>query len=471
MQCPTLRERGSLRLGVWTCLDCAELCGTVPELCRTRLGGDSDARGFSPSRVRAAVRVFLTSLGCKLNQGEIDAVARRLANDGHQVVRRLEEADLHVVNTCTVTHNAARDSRRSARRASREGIQARTVLTGCWATSAPLAAMRIEGVELVVENGEKAALVDKVYEAFPDLRPRLPPADEPRYRPQVRTPLVVEDGCDMGCAFCVIPSTRGRQSSRDPDQVVAEAIALHDAGCVEVVVTGVQISAYRFGDLGLRGLVRRLLDETPVGRFRLTSLAPWQFDPDLLEAWSPRLCRHLHFSLQSGCDATLRRMRRPYDTARFSEIVALAREAIPGIAITTDVITGFPGETDDEFARSLDFVAGLGFARVHVFTYSERPSTRATALPGSVPVEQRRERTGRMLEVAAASERAFRLAQIGRDAEVLWEDRRAGCRRGTTDNYLRVRGVEDAAFPVGSLERVLLRAHGGEDSDVEAVPL
>ena len=416
------------------------------------------------------MRVFLTNLGCKLNQGETDAIARRLAGDGHVIVRRLEEADLHVVNSCTVTQQAARDSRRSARRAGRESLAARTVLTGCWATGSEPQARRLEGVELVIPNDRKAELVDRVYQAFPELAARgAASASEGASFQQVRSALPIEDGCDMGCSFCVIPATRGRQRSRDPRAIVADALALHAAGCREVVLTGVQISAYRSGTVGLCELVSRLVEQTPVGRFRLTSLAPWQVDDRLLESWPARVCRHLHLSLQSGCDATLRRMRRPYTTARFAQLVERARSAVPGLAVTTDVITGFPGETEQELRSSLAFVAALGFARVHVFTYSERPGTRAASLSGGVPVAERRERTARMLEVATRSEREFRRSQVGLHAEVLWEDRRGGHRRGTTDNYLRVRGVCDGALPVGDFELVRIRAApGGED--IEAIP-
>jgi threonylcarbamoyladenosine tRNA methylthiotransferase MtaB len=416
------------------------------------------------------VRVLLTSLGCKLNQGESDAIARRLVLDGHQVVHRVADADLHVVNTCTVTHHAARDSRKAARRARRESAGARTVITGCWATGAADQASRIDGVDLVVPNSDKEHIVERIYAAWPELRPGSTMAAPAPLRPEVRTALAIEDGCSMGCSFCVIPRTRGRQRSREPSAIVADALTLHTGGCREVVLTGVQISAYRAGSCGLLELVARLLDETPVGRFRLTSLAPWQVDLRLFEAWSSRLCRHLHLSLQSGCDATLRRMRRPYDTARFARLVALVRQAIPGVAITTDVITGFPGETESDFERSLDFVAAMEFAKVHVFSYSERPETPSASLPDPVPVLEIRTRTARMLEVGAEAERAYRLGQQGREAQVLWEDRRAGCRRGTTDNYVRVRGVADAGLPVGDFEVVRFRATGGAEGDLEAVP-
>ena len=403
------------------------------------------------------MRVFLTNLGCKLNQAETDAIARRLAGDGHQIVPSLEQADLHVVNTCTVTHHAARDSRKTARRARRSGLEIKTAITGCWATGSAAEATGLAGVDLVVPNGAKPQFVDRLYQAFPELRPGAAASSGVAafapFQP-VRAPLAIEDGCDMECGFCIIPHTRGSQHSREPDEVIAEARLLHDAGCREVVLTGVQISAYRHGGVGLRELVERLLAETEMGRFRLTSIAPWQLDDRLLGSWSNRLCRHLHLSLQSGCDATLRRMRRPYTTARFAETVERARRAIPGVALSTDVITGYPGETTDDFERSLEFVAGVEFARIHVFTYSERSQTRAAGLPGPVPVELRRERTARMLEVADAAERAFRGAQVGRQAQVLWEDRRGGCRRGTTDNYLRVCGRRDGGLPVGDFEWV-----------------
>lgn len=385
------------------------------------------------------MRVYFSNLGCKLNQAEVDSLVRQFVAAGHTAVKSLEEADLHVVNSCTVTHLAARDSRKTARRG-RRSAELRTVLTGCYATASPEEAAKL-GVDLVVPNRDKERLLELVHRAFPQARPSRPPAPcsfVPSKPDAARVAVKIEDGCNMRCSFCIIPLTRGRQRSRRLQEILTEVEMLVARGAPEVVLTGVQISAYRDHDVGLTQLVKTLLQRTAAPRLRLTSIAPWQLDDSLLSLWpNDRLCRHLHLSLQSGCDETLRRMRRPYTTRRFAEVVERVRQRIPGVAVTTDVITGFPGESEEEFARSLAFVDAMRFARIHVFTYSPRAGTAAMELARQVPPAQRRERTARLLDVAARAETAFRKERLGERATVVWEDRRHGWRRGTTDNYLR----------------------------------
>lgn len=392
------------------------------------------------------MRVCLTNLGCKLNQAEIERLARDFTAAGHRVVGSPEEADLHVVNSCTVTHVAARASRKAAGRGRRSG--ARTVLTGCYATDTPGEAARLAGVDLVVPNPDKDRLLDRVHEAFPDLAPpEVPVPYVPLPFGHTRALVKVEDGCNMRCAFCIIPSTRGAQRSRPPAEVVAEVRELVDAGYREVVVTGVQISAYRSGGSRLYELVRAILGGTDVPRLRLTSIAPWDLDERLLELWSdPRLCRHLHLSLQSGATATLRRMRRPYTAESYLRLLERVRQAVPGVAVTTDVIAGFPGETEEEMAESLATVEAARFARIHVFPFSPRPGTEAADLPGQVPPEERKARVERLLALAGCAERAFRSGHVGTRATVLWERPRDGVGHGLTDNYLRVICAEAAGL-------------------------
>jgi threonylcarbamoyladenosine tRNA methylthiotransferase MtaB len=387
------------------------------------------------------VRVCFTHLGCKLNQAETEALARRFAAAGHRVVASTAEADLHVVNSCTVTAAAARTSRKTARRA---GPAVRTVLTGCYATASPEEAARLAGVDLVVPNADKDRLLERVHEAFPDAVPEWSEHAPPVPWVQMdfgatRALVKVEDGCNMRCAFCIIPQTRGRQRSRAVGEVVAEVADRVRGGAREVVLTGVQISAYRDGDHRLADLVRKVLASTGVERLRLTSIAPWDLDTRLLDLWSDRrLCRHLHLSLQSGADATLRRMRRPYTSSSYLALLERLREAVPEVGVTTDVIVGFPGETPEEFEQSLATVLASGFAKIHVFPFSARPGTEAAGLPGQVPPDFIRERMDRMLAVAAKAEQAFRQAHLGRRERVLWERPRGGLAQGLTDTYLRV---------------------------------
>ncbi len=406
------------------------------------------------------MRVYFTNLGCKLNQAELEGLARRFVAAGHSISEALETADLHVVNSCTVTHVAARDSRKIARRGRRLNPTLKTVLTGCYVAAEPAEAARLAGVDLVVANDDKHRLVERVHETFPEEQPLgvdagpLPVPYVPLAFGNSRALVKIEDGCNMRCSFCIIPQTRGSQRSRPVDDVVAEVHALTTGGFQEVVITGVQISAYRSGETRLAELVERLLVDTDVRRLRLTSIAPWQFDRRLLDLFgSRRICRHVHLSLQSGCSETLQRMRRPYSTEDFARLATEIRSAAPGVAITTDVIVGFPGESEHEFEVGLEFVDRMQFARVHAFPYSVRNGTEAAAMTDQVPHAVKRARMKRMLEVAERGREAFWNSQRGQTVEVLWEQPKNDLWLGTTDNYIRVA----RSGPVGSgLEQVRL---------------
>jgi len=393
------------------------------------------------------MRVHFTNLGCKLNQAEIERLARDFAAAGHEVVATLAEADLHVVNSCTVTGTAARSSRKAA---GRGRGRLRTVLTGCWATESPEKAACLAGVDLVVPNAEKDNLLSRVHEAFPErAEPRVsePVPCSPALESHTRAMVKIEDGCNMRCAFCIIPFTRGNQRSRSLGEVVAEVRARAREGYQEVVITGVQISAWRWETDRLAELVEAILAGTDIPRLRLTSIAPWDLDERLLDLWSDRrLCRHLHLSLQSGSTATLRRMRRPYTAESYLDLLVKVRTAVPGVAVTTDVIVGFPGETEAEFAESLATVESAAFAKVHVFPFSTRPGTEAEVMPGQIPPERKKERMDRMLTAAAQAEQDFHRAHLGTRATVLWERPRDGMGHGLTDNYLRVMSAEGAGL-------------------------
>ena len=396
------------------------------------------------------MRIYLTNLGCKLNQAELEKLGRKFLAAGHEVVQRLEDADVQVVNTCTVTHGAARTSRKVARRGRRRNPSLKTVLTGCYVNEDPERAANLNAVDLVVPNQRKDELVDAVEEAFGSgvSAPALPIPYVPLSFGNTRGLVKVEDGCNMRCSFCIIPFTRGRQQSRPLEDCVAEVRALAEGGYREVVVTGVQISSYRSDGDRLFDLVEAMLKETPVERLRLTSIAPWQLDRRLLGLFeNRRLCRHFHFSLQSGSSETLRRMRRPYSAEQYRDLVEEVRGEIPGVAITTDVIVGFPGETSAEFEESLEFVEEMSFAKAHIFPYSSRPGTAASELPDPVDVPLIKERMGRMLAVAKQGEEQFWAAQLGSLEPVLFEASKGGIWQGLTDNYVRVYAEsEDSLF-------------------------
>ncbi len=396
------------------------------------------------------MRTYLGSLGCKLNQAEMDALAEALAQAGHEIVASAAEADVCVFNTCAVTGVAAQKSRQALRHLHRENPLARLVVTGCYAELAPADVRELPGVVLVAGNRDKEQLGRLL--AGPDLVPGSTRA-HPAFHAHTRALVKIQDGCDNACTYCIIHTARGPQRSRPPDEVVAEVRARREAGYQEVVLTGVHIGAYgrdRGGGLGvdLWELVSRILAETGVPRLRLSSIEPWDLPSGALRLWeNGRLCPHLHLPLQSGCDATLRRMARRYTTAEFARLVDAARVAIPDLALTTDLIVGFPGETEEEFAKSMALVEALGPARAHVFPFSPRPGTPAAGMPGQVPPAVKEERAAAMRRVAAAGQKAFQQRFLGRRMEVLWESARESAAgrtwSGLTGNYLRAYATSD----------------------------
>jgi threonylcarbamoyladenosine tRNA methylthiotransferase MtaB len=394
------------------------------------------------------MKVFLDSVGCRLNQSEIEAYARQFTAAGHTLVSSPGEADLVVVNTCTVTQAAASDSRQKIRQAARVGA-GEIAVAGCWSTLNPGAAMALPGVRSVVSNTDKDHLVADLLhlprETF-DLEPvaRQP---VPGARLRTRAFVKVQDGCDNRCTFCVTTIARGAGRSRSIKQVLADIRSALDGECREVVLTGVHLGSWGqdlSSALHLRHLVEAVLDSLGEARLRLSSLEPWDLDADFFSLWQdPRLCRHLHLPLQSGSAATLRRMARKTSPESFAALVAAARGAIPNIAITTDVIVGFPGETSSEYEETLAFVRSMGFAGGHVFTYSARPGTAAALMPGQVPHALRKERNAQMRSALAESSLEYQAGFVGSILPVLWESATGlgpdgWHMSGLTDNYLRV---------------------------------
>jgi threonylcarbamoyladenosine tRNA methylthiotransferase MtaB len=398
------------------------------------------------------MQIYVGSLGCKLNQSEMDALASQLSGAGHQIVSAPAEASLCVLNTCAVTHVAAQKTRQTLRRMHRENPGARLIVTGCYAELTPADLQDLPGVELVAGNQTKDRLADVIDPGRTVLEPHSPISS-----PRTRALVKIQDGCDNACTYCIIHVARGLQYSHRPDQVLAEVQARVDAGHREVVLTGVHIGAYgrdRAGGgpgMDLWGLVARILAETSVPRLRLSSIEPWDLPQRALHIWEdPRLCRHLHLPLQSGSDAVLQRMARRCAKNDFAEIAEAARAAVPGLALTTDVIVGFPGETEEEFTESLAFVQRMGFARTHVFPYSLRPGTPAADMRDQVPTPVKRERAKIMRAAASASDLAFRKQFVGQTMSVLWESaipsESGPVWRGLTDNYLRVEMVSTGAL-------------------------
>lgn len=395
------------------------------------------------------MHIYLDSVGCRLNWSEIEMLARQLINAGHVIATRVEDADIIVVNTCAVTAQAERKTRHDIRSLHRENPDARVAVIGCYATLRPDISAGLPGVSWVIPNTEKERAADTIA-----TEPVSPPAGQDAKGGatlRTRAFVKVQDGCNNHCTYCIIRLLRGRSHSRPPGEIIEDLQALTDEGnCREAVLTGASLGAYGH-DLGLsdglRRLVHMILTNTDLPRLRLSSLEPWDLDDTFFELWdNPRLCRQIHLPLQAGCDSTLRRMGRPITTEAFARLVQAAREAIPDVAITTDVLVGFPGEDEEAFRESYAFVRQMAFARVHVFPYSPRPGTPATKLPGQVPRPVRDERARRMRALGARQRRRFLSRFLKRELTVLWEKQwRDGRWTGWTDNYVRVvaRAAED----------------------------
>jgi len=392
-------------------------------------------------RMRIAVR----TLGCKVNQVESDALVGMLAALEPEVVALEEGADLVVINTCSVTTTAEATARKEIRRARRANPDAFVVVTGCYAELAPEQIAEL-GADAVVPNRSKAELPRVILERFglPTDPVTTPPnefwgaGERGLYTDRVRAFLKIQDGCNAGCAYCIIPRTRGRERHRGWRGVLEEAQALAAAGYRELVLTGVRLGSYAGHPRGVAGLLEELVAlGVPL---RLSSIEPEDTGPELLEVigrHAPFVRPHLHLSLQTGADRLLALMGRRYDAAYYRQLVAAARERIPGFALTTDVIAGLPTETEDEHRATLDFLREVGPSRVHVFTYTPRPGTRAARLP-QVPHATRKRRTHELIALAEALAEARMRPLLGRRTTVLVERVRSAVAYGHTPDYYEV---------------------------------
>jgi threonylcarbamoyladenosine tRNA methylthiotransferase MtaB len=422
------------------------------------------------------MRVYLETLGCRLNYAEMASLGRRLAAAGHIVADSAADADLCVLNTCAVTGEAARQSRQLARQMARANPESRLIVTGCYASLEGETVGKLPNVTLVVGNDRKDELLLRIEDmAGPNDVP-LPVLAHPAPRAdagtRTRAFIKVQDGCRNRCSFCVVTLARGEERSRPVAEIVGEVAALHDEGYQEAVLTGVHLGGYG-SDLGsgLRELVAALLAETNIPRLRLSSLEPFDVEPGFFDLWprsGGRLMPHLHLPAQSGSDAVLKRMARRNRVAGFEGLVAAARERIAGLTVTTDVIVGFPGETEDDFEQTMAFARRVAFAHLHIFPYSARQGTAASRFSGQVPEPERKRRARRLAELDAEMGLAVRESFIGQMRAVLWEslveDNGHGpVWSGLTDNYLRVQaGAASGADLRNTVSQVQLTGVIGE---------
>ncbi|WP_144391436.1 tRNA (N(6)-L-threonylcarbamoyladenosine(37)-C(2))-methylthiotransferase MtaB [Pleionea sediminis] len=372
-------------------------------------------------------KVFLTALGCRLNEAELQRWAQEYQAIGYSLTPMPDDAAVMVVNTCAVTGEAARKSRQIIRKHHRKNPSAKMVVTGCYASLEEEQANELLGVDLVVPNTEKDSLVEKT-QAVLEL-PTMPAmASEPGApalfaRNKERAFIKVQDGCRYRCTFCIVTVARGEERSRTEESIIDEVNQHVREGVQEIVIAGVHVGGYGSDiDSDLFSLVRRILKETEIPRIRFASVEPWDLPEDFFTLFeNPRVMPHMHLPLQSGTDSVLRRMARRCKTEEFERLVTQAREKIPGFNVTTDIIVGFPGETDEEFERSLAYIEQIGFGHIHIFSYSPREGTKAARLANHVDKSVKKERSLRLHQLASQLKTSALQDQVGQKVSVLWE--------------------------------------------------
>lgn len=399
------------------------------------------------------MKYIISTLGCKVNQYETQAMETILQSHGHAAAAKGESADAVIINTCAVTAESGRKSRQAIRRLRDDNPGAVLAVCGCYSQLEP---EKIEELDAAVifgaaDRGEFVAAVEKAVAE----NERSKKIDEPFRRRYIedlpagalsgrtRAMLKIQDGCVNFCSYCIIPYTRGRLRSLPIERAVEETVRLRDEGYRELVLTGIEVASYG-ADLpdkpGLADIICACAEESGDMRIRLGSLEPTVITEDFCRrlAGTNKLCRHFHLSLQSGCDATLRAMNRKYDTARFYEAVELLRKYFPGCALTCDLITGFPGETEEHHASTLEFIRRCGFADMHVFPYSRRPGTPADKMEGQLPRAIKERRAAEAAEAGREMRHEYMLASVGKTLNVLFETEQDGLSQGHSDTYLPV---------------------------------
>jgi threonylcarbamoyladenosine tRNA methylthiotransferase MtaB len=394
------------------------------------------------------MKVFFDTIGCRLNQAEIEIMAAQFRSQGHAIVDDAGLADLVIVNTCAVTSAAASDSRQKIRLAARKGAQ-KIYTTGCWATLEPEKAINLPGVHTVVLNEDKFRLVSDYLNLEPfvfDLEP-LARTAIPGSLSRTRAFIKVQDGCDNFCTFCVTRLARGKSNSRSLNQILTDIKSAVDSGVKEIVLTGVHLGAWGKDFTpknNLHYLIEKILEKTDIPRLRLSSLEPWDLDEKFFTLWrDKRLCQHFHLPLQSGAADVLKRMARKTTPESFLEIVENVRAVVPEAAITTDMIVGFPGETEILFQETMEFIKRIEFAGGHVFPFSARPGTPAAKYDQQVPKAIRQERSKMMRESFSQMEDNYRKKFVGGCLAVLWEGGEpladgSWLNKGLSENYLRI---------------------------------
>ena len=416
------------------------------------------------------------ALGCKVNQYESEAIAELFAEKGYEIVGIDEEADVYVINTCTVTNFGDKKSRQLIRKVKRQNENAIVAVVGCYAQTAPKELMEIAGVNLVIGTKDRAQIVEMVeqYDRANGVENHVSdimkervfePLSIQKLANRTRAYLKIQDGCSQYCSYCIIPYARGPIRSREPQEVVAEVKRLAENGFKEVVLTGIHVASYGKDrrDTSLLDILKQVHEVEGIERIRFSSIEPNVVTEEFAQTMAalPKVCDHFHLSLQSGCDKTLKEMNRKYDTEKYRQAAATLRKYLPKVALTTDIIVGFPGETEEDFRESYAFAEEIGFAKIHVFPYSPKRGTPAAARKDQLLNAVKSERSHTLIQLSDRMAADFLADAVGTDAEVLYE--RAvgeGIYEGHTTNYMKVHGRSEADLTNRIAKTHITRAEG-----------
>lgn len=411
--------------------------------------------------------VAFITLGCKVNQYETNAMSQKLIEEGYKIVEHIQKADIYIINTCTVTNMSDRKSRQMIRRAKEINPEAIIIAVGCYVQVAKKEIEKIKEIDLALGNEEKVDIVkycneiiqkNKKEEIADVMQSRkFAEFGETSYTEKTRAVIKVQDGCDRFCSYCIIPYARGRVRSREPEHIIKEIKQIANEGIKEVVITGIHIASYGKDfkkDYKLIDLLEEINKIDGIERIRLGSIEPLLITEEFVQRLVKleKICEQFHLSLQSGCDETLKRMNRRYTTAQYKEIVDKLRKEIPNVAITTDVIVGFPGETEEEFEKTYNFLKDIELSQMHIFKYSPRKGTRAEQMPQQIEPQLKEERSKKLIELSDKNEKEYNSEYVGKRVEVLWEEQKNEIYKGHTKNYVL---AEMKAKPSENKENVI----------------
>ncbi|MCC0657101.1 MULTISPECIES: tRNA (N(6)-L-threonylcarbamoyladenosine(37)-C(2))-methylthiotransferase MtaB [unclassified Clostridioides] len=400
-------------------------------------------------------KVAFYTLGCKVNQYETEAMLELFEKDGYEQVNSEEYADVYVINTCTVTHMSDRKSRQYIRRVKKKNPDAIIAVVGCYSQVSPEEILDIEEVNLVMGTNDRRKIVEEIRRI--DASKKVSTVDDimkvkafeeieiSQTNGKTRAFMKIQDGCDRFCTYCIIPYARGRVRSRDIDSIVDEVKKLAKNGYKEVVLTGIHVASYgkdlKDKDIKLLDVIKQINEIDAIERIRLSSVEPILFTDEFVNEVlkMEKVCPHYHLSLQSGCDETLKRMNRRYTTEEYKTIVDRLRDKIPNVAITTDVIVGFPGETNEEFKQTYNFLKDIELSQMHIFKYSPRKGTPAATMENQIDPQMKHFRSEQLLNLSKENFSKFATKFIGSELEVLFEQNIEGNKfEGLTSNYIRV---------------------------------